>query len=111
MITKVPAGKIIRDGDGVDKAIIYELGTPIKVQGKDPITELEFCASTYGDVEDVLTADLAVQQTALLLSTVAKPLGTSLSRLPSWAIDNITVADGVSISRDVLPRFLGSPTD
>ena len=105
------AGKIIRDGDGVNKAITYELGTPIPVQGKDSIRELEFYASTYGDLEDVLAVDLSVQQTALLLSTVAKPLNSSLTRLPSWAVDLITVADGIAIARDVLPRFLESPVE
>ena len=29
------AGKIIRDGDGINQAITYELGTPIP-QGKKP---------------------------------------------------------------------------
>jgi len=105
-------GKIIRDGDGIDKAITYELGTPIPMgAGKPPITELEFHAKTYGDIEDVLAADSTVQQTAKLIETVAKPLGSSLTLLPSWAISLITVADGVVISRDVLPRFLESPDE
>jgi len=104
-------GKIISEGDGIEKALIYELGTPITVQGKPPITELEFFAHTYGDIEDVLAADLSVQQASLLIATVAKPLGSTLTRLPSWAVDLITVADGVTIARDVLPRFLGSPSE
>jgi hypothetical protein len=105
-------GKIVRDGDGIDKAIVYELGTPISVgQGKPPIKELEFQASTYGDVEDVLAVDAPIQQAAVLISTVAKPLGTSLSLLPSWAVNLVTVADGVTISNHVLPRFLGSPDE
>jgi hypothetical protein len=103
-------GKVIRDGDGIDKAIVYELGAPIPLgQGKSPIKELEFQASTYADIEDVLSVDTAIQQTAMLLMTVAKPLGISLSLLPSWAVNQITVADGVTISKDILPRFLGSP--
>jgi hypothetical protein len=52
------AGKIVRDGNRINKAITYELGTPIP-QGKDkgPIAELEFLAPTYGDIEDILAAD------------------------------------------------------
>jgi hypothetical protein len=104
------AGKIIRDGDGVDKAIVYELGTPIPLgAGKQPIKELEFQASTYGDVEDVLAVDTTIQQALLLITTIGKPIGTSLSLLPTWAIGAITVADGITISREILPRFLGSP--
>ena len=107
-----PAGKIIRDGDGIDKAIVYELGSPIPLgAGKGFIKELEFHASTYGDIEDVIAVDMAIQQTLTMISTIAKPLGTSLSQLPSWAINTISVTDGVLISRDVLPRFLGSPDE
>jgi hypothetical protein len=105
-------GKVIRDGDGIEKAIVYELGTPISGgQGKSPIKELEFQASTYGDIEDVLSVDTAIQQTYAMILTIAKPLGTTLSLLPSWAANTITVADGVMMSRDILPRFLGSPDE
>lgn len=104
------AGRIVRDGDGIDQAITYELGTPLSVgQGKPSIKELEFHARTYGDIEDVMAADYQLQQTALLISTIAKPLGTTLSALPSWANNMITIADGVTIQREILPRFLGSP--
>jgi len=106
------AGKIIRDGDGIDKAIVFELGTPIPTgAGKDPIRELEFHAKTYGDIEDILAADNAIQQTAKMIETIATPLGSTLSRLPSWALTQITVADGVTISREILPRFLESPPE
>jgi hypothetical protein len=106
------AGKIVRDGDGIDKAITYELGTPISTgQGKEPIRELEFHASTYGDIEDVMAADNPIQQAAVLIATIAKPLGSSLTLLPSWACSAISVADGVMISREILPRFLGSPDE
>ncbi|MEY9235404.1 hypothetical protein ABIF78_007727 [Bradyrhizobium japonicum] len=104
------AGKIIRDGDGIDKAITYELGTPIPTGAdKPPITELEFLAKTYGDIEDILSGDSVYHQTVKLLETVAKPLGTSLTALPSWALNLISVADGVVINREILPRFIESP--
>jgi hypothetical protein len=107
-----PSGKIVRDGDGIDKAIVYELGTPIPTgQGKEPIRELEFQAQTYGDVEDVMAAPDAIQQTVQLIALLGKPLGTTLTALPSWAMNLIGVSDGITISRDILPRFLGSPTE
>jgi hypothetical protein len=106
------SGKIIRDGNGIDNAITYELGTPIETgSGKPPIRELEFFAQTYGDIEDILSADNAIAQTAVMIAKMGKPLGTSLSALPSWAINLITVTDGITISRDILPRFLGSPDE
>lgn len=101
-------GKIIREGDGVDKAIGYELGRPIPVgQGKEPIKELEFIAKTYGDIEDVLSATDAIEQAELLIKTIAKPVHSSLTALPSWAVEQISVADGVIIAQKVLPLFLG----
>ena len=105
-------GKIARPGDGIDKAIIYELGTPIPTgQGKPPISELEFLAKTYGDVEDVLAAATTFHQGLQLITSVAKPLGSSLSALPSWAVNQIMFADGFGIVREVLPHFLGSPPE
>lgn len=105
-------GKIIRDGDGIDKAIVFELGTPLPIGGgKGFIKELEFQASTYGDIEDVIAVDTAIQQALVMITTIAKPLGLSLSLLPSWAVNSVSIADGVVISRDILPRFLGSPDE
>jgi hypothetical protein len=105
----ISSGKIIRKGDGIDQAIVFELATPIPLgQGKPPISELEFLARTYGDVEDVLAADNQIKQTAMLIATVAKPLGSSLSLLPDWAAKQITAADGFAIMNEVLPNFLGS---
>lgn len=106
------AGKIVRDGDGIDQAVVYELGTPIPTgAGKPPITELEFHASNYGDVEDVLAAENTLQQTSMLLARVAKPIHPTLQLLPDAMINFITVADGVTISREILPRFTGSPDE
>jgi hypothetical protein len=105
-------GKVIREGDGIDKAIVFELGTPIPTgQGKPPIRELEFLAKTYGDIEDVLSAADSVQQTKYMIETLAKPLDSSLSALPSWGLTQITIADGMTMLRDVLPHFLGSPVE
>jgi hypothetical protein len=105
------AGKIIKTGDGVDQSVVYELGTPIPIANKPPITELEFLARTFGDIEDVLAAPDVLQQTMALITTTAKPLGTTLTLLPSWAISQISVADGVCLMREVLPLFLESPPE
>lgn len=103
------SGKITKDGDGISTSIVYELGSPIPVVGKDPIVELEFLASTYGDVEDIMSADNSITQTALLLETIAKPPG--MLQLPSWAFKAISVGDGVTIAQLVTPRFLGLPVE
>jgi len=78
-------GKIVREGDGIEKAIVYELGTPVTMRsGKEPVVirELEFFAKTYGDIEDVLAAPTLFHQGLVLLSTVAKPLRARYSRAP-----------------------------
>jgi len=102
-------GKITREGDGISTSIVYELGTPIPVTGKEPITELEFLAKTYGDVEDVMSANDSITQTAMLIATVARPPG--MLQLPSWAVNAITVGDGVTIAKLVTPHFLGLPVE
>lgn len=106
-----PVGKIVREGDGVEKAVVYKLGTPIKMQKGDPISELEFHATTYGDVEDVLAAENSIMQAIALVRKLGKPMHTSLMTLPSWAVDAITVTDGVFIMNEILPRFQGSPDE
>lgn len=45
----------------------------------------------------------------MLISTVAKPLGSTLMTLPSWAVAQISLGDGMTIMRQVLPHFLGLP--
>jgi hypothetical protein len=107
-----PAGKIVRKGDGISEAIVYELGTPISGgQGRPPIKELEFLAQTYGDVEDIMSAGTGLQQALLLVTNIAKPLGSNLQQLPSWAVGQITATDGLAISNEVVPFFLGSPPE
>lgn len=105
------AGEVLNDGDGISKPILYRLGNPIKLTGKGEtaeIAELEFLAKVYGDVEDVLAADNTLSQTVELIRSVAKPVGVaSLTSLPSWALDRISLADGVIISQRILPGFLG----
>jgi hypothetical protein len=103
-------GKVVQKGDGAASPILYKLGTSIDMKdgsGKEiSITELEFQASTYGELEDVLAADHEVAKAIALLTKVATPVGVeSLTVLPGWALDRITLADGVGIMRNVNPAF------
>lgn len=100
-------GKIIREGDGISTAIGWELAEPIAISGKEPLREIEFIAHTYGDIEEVFAQVDPLEQTMALLRTVAKPVYSGLVAMPSWAIDRISLADGVLISQQILPRFLG----
>lgn len=105
------AGSVIGDGDGVSSPVLYKLGAPVSMTAngkKVEIIELEFSAKIYGDIEDVLAADGEVPQALELIRRTASPVGgdLSLTSLPGWAIDRLTIADGVTIMRSVLPRFL-----
>lgn len=105
------AGTLLNDADGISSPIHYKLGTPIaiKVGGKEElIKELEFQASTYGDIEEVLAGDSEVPQALELLRRCATPVGldSNMKTLPSFALDQITNADGITIMQQVLPNFL-----
>lgn len=102
-------GKITRQGNGIDSSAVFELGTAIP--GKPSIKELEFHAKTYGDIEDVMAQATGLQQSLMMIRTIAKPIGTSLMALPSWAVSQITMADGFAIMNTVLPLFIESPED
>jgi hypothetical protein len=98
------AGKIISQGDGINTPILYELGTPvIGADGKE-ITELEFIAKTYGDIENVLSETQPLDQALALVTWNAKP--PEMLQLPSWAVDQITLADGITIATEILPAFV-----
>jgi len=105
-------GKIINAGDGVATPILFALGTAIPVQSNNEtveIKELEFLATTFGDVEEVMAETDPLSQAVALLRSVAKPVGVneSLQRLPDFALERLKLADGFKIIDDVLPRFLG----
>lgn len=100
-------GELLSDGDGLSAPVHVKLGTPIKAGGDKEFAELEFLAKTYSDIENILVADQPIFQTFALIEGLANPIDGSIERLPSWAIDQITIADGVFILNNVLPRFLG----
>lgn len=98
--------EVIADGDGITSSIIVRLGTPVKGAAGKEIVELEFMATTLGALEDAVLSDSAMERTVALLA-IAKPLGEdmTLQVLPSWAIDQITLLDGVNIMQKVAPNF------
>lgn len=98
-------GTIVKEGDGITDSVIYKLGTPLET-GTDSIKELEFHAKLYSSIEDVLAEDSQHEQTLALLEHTASPIGTTLLALPSWAVDQLTVADGMFIMQKILPGFL-----
>jgi hypothetical protein len=101
-------GSLIGNGDGISSVITYKLGTPIPVAGTDktPIEEIEFLAKNYGDVEAMFIADDPITQTLAMLRTLAKPIHKTLTSMPDWAVNAISIADGVTMAQQVVPRFL-----
>lgn len=104
-------GEVLSKGDGISAPILYRLGTPIKAQTggeTSAITELEFLAKTFGDVEEVMAETDQLGQAIALIRSVAKPLGVNdtLQRLPEWALEKFELADTFKISEEILPRFL-----
>ena len=101
------AGEITVKGDGITSPVIYRLGEPIQTD-KGEITELEFLASTLGDIEDVIFRTNSNEQALALLESVATPLGQDLSlqALPSWAVEKVSIIDGAMIAQDIVPLFL-----
>jgi len=107
------APKLVTNGDGIGTSIHMKLGQPIKFQGdKPPITEIEFHAEVFEDLEDAILADTRVNQ-ILALMKIAKPLDGpgNLSALPSWAIDQLSFEDGMFIASTVLPNFMQGQQD
>lgn len=102
-------GKLLNEGDGVTKPVLYKLGTPITMKKSGEtitIAEIEFKAGNYAEMEDVLACDHNIEKAMALLSTVATPVGVdNLPRLPMWAVDRITLADGLTIMDTVANRF------
>lgn len=105
------AGEIVNDGDGISSSVIYKLGTPIKMNANAEgltIYELEFMASTFGQIEEAMAESNSAAQAVKLLETIAKPVAIDIpmQALPSWAVDQITMGDGFVIGDKIVPRFL-----
>lgn len=107
----LPGEIISKGGDGLDIPIIYKLGSPFSFKSDDSekiIEELEFIAKTGGDIEEVLCGTTSIDQTISLIRCCATPIGgdSGLQTLPSWMLDNLTLADGIEIMQKVLPIFV-----
>lgn len=102
-------GKIIVKGDVVTTPVVYKLGSPFTMKSGDKeivVSELEFSAKTYADVEDILVADSSLGKTVMIVTRLAKPIEVpSLMQLPAWMVDRLTIADGFTIMKEVLPLF------
>lgn len=104
-------GEVVVDGNGIDIPVLFRLGVPLKMMSKTgdlEIREIEFRARTFGDIEDVIGERTTYAQALALLRRCAKPVGSPipLQSLPDWAIDQISVADGLKIAEGVLQSFL-----
>lgn len=104
-----PLGKILAAGDGCTTPVVYQLGTPVEMKKQTgetvTISDLEFMAETYGEVEDILAAANDLAKAGELIKRLGKPIGSNLALLPGWALDRLTVADGIQVMRLVLPSF------
>lgn len=101
--------KIVTEGDGYSTPIHIALGTPLKGAGDAAFEELEFKAGTIMDLEEVLSFDNNFEQTDALLG-IAKPVTGTLLRLPDWAKEQLSLADGLFIMNKVRPLFCDAAT-
>ncbi len=101
--------EVLGEGNGVTSPIHIKLGTPIKGANGIEITELEFQAKTVAELEDVISLEGFYDQTEALIA-IGKPVSGTLSALPSWAIDQVTLADGIFIMNKVRPSFFEPQT-
>lgn len=110
--------------DGISSAIHIQLSKPIPISPLFHISELEFLAATFGELEDAIAADAGTDRAIAMLSIAtpivmpipsAKPDPTnptnppSLMRLTSAHIEQISVDDGIFIMQNVVPRFFEQP--
>jgi hypothetical protein len=93
------------EGDGTTCPVEVRLGSPL-VLGKDKNCDfLEFQAATLADLEDVLAEDTKLGR-AVAFIRLAKPVNAgSLISLPSTALDNLSLSDGIFIMDKVVDPF------
>jgi len=112
--------------DGITNAIHIQLSKPIPISPSFHISELEFLAATFADLEDAIAADVGTDR-AIALLAIATPIvmpipsdhdepprvepanPPSLMRLTSNHIDQLSVDDGIFIMQNVVPRFFEQP--
>lgn len=104
--SSVEPGKVINDGDGIEKPLLFKLGAPIKTK-EGVIEELEFMAKTFGDVEDIVSEPSAFKRGYMLIQKASKPIATGykLLRTSEAIAEKIVFEDGLAISIEVAPLF------
>lgn len=102
-----PKGEILSKGDAASTRVHYRFGTPIKT-GTEGVTfeEVEFFAPTIGDIEDTQAEPNPLLRTLAFIRTCAAPVNSNMPRLPSWAVESVTLVDGVTIMEEIIPAFL-----
>lgn len=105
------SGELLNDADGISAPLLYRLASPVKIgstSGEIEVTELEFHAKMFGDIEEVLAETTDPDRALALLRYVARPVVNDVTvlRLPSFAIKQISLGDGMTVSDTILPRFL-----
>lgn len=108
-------GQVLSDGaDGIDTPILYKLGTPLRMKrGKEDvfITELEFKATTYDEIEDVIAAENDLAATVELIKRLAVPVGVkNLNIVPEATLSQLTMSDGMKMAIEVLAPFVALET-
>jgi hypothetical protein len=102
------AGDIVNPNDSISSPALYRLGTPLRFQQNSDegmVTELEFIAKTFGDVEEIVSEQGQPQQMLVALNRICKPVGMPTVSMPTWAVEQITLADGFKMIETILPRF------
>lgn len=120
-------GDLVRDkdgkptGDGIEIPLVFRLGRPLRarIKGNDvtkdvEVSELEFIAKTYGDIEAVCaaegTADVVPAMVRIARGLVKDhPLGEPDMEITTDMIRQLSYADGDAILRHVVPHFLAPP--
>lgn len=101
-----PIGEVLMDGDGIQSPVLYKLGTAIKTNDGE-ISELEFQAKTYGDVEDILAETSGIRRAYKMITSISTPICNDLKmiRTPEKIAEQIQLIDGLAIAQTVAPRF------
>lgn len=111
-INRDPEGTVapeLLSGDGVSTPMLVKLGVPITMsvdKKQVEVSELEFFAKTLQDIEEIVAAPDDMSAVLAMLESLANPVAiNTLTRLPSWAVNQVSIPDGLFMLNKVLPAF------